>query len=537
MKKTLRLALVGLLAMSMLVGCGGAANSAQSTTNTKPADTAQTTDAAAGDKDITIAVEVDFTTMDPADTNDTLSGGIQRMIMDGLFGFDGEMKVIPLLATEYTANDTATEFTLKLREGVEFTDGTPWNAEAAIANLDRLADQTQGLKRNSLFKIIDHTEKISDYEIKIVLNEPFGAMINTLAHPAGVMVSPAALKEYGKEVSQHPVGTGMYKFVEWRPGESLKLEKNEKYWGGEVGFDSVTFKPVTESGTRVSMLQAGDADAIFPVPTESIEILGADATIKVQEAEGLVVRYLMMNTTKAPYNDVKVRQAINYAIDKEAYNQVVYNGHATPTQSIIAPAVQFYKANEAYAYDVEKAKALLAEAGYPNGFETTLWCNNTTANAKQAQFLQQQLGLAGIKVNIEAMENGTLQDKVTGIAAGTKGEDAGVELYMIGWSPSTGDADWGMRPLAAAESFPPTSYNISYYNNPAFDEQIYAGLKTADPEKRKEAYAKAQDIIWQDAPMAWLVVQHTTIALKDTVTGISIYPDGALNLTQGKMAK
>ena len=146
-------------------------------------------------KDITCAVNVDFTTMDPMDTSDTLSGGIQRMIMDGLFGFDDDMKIIPMLATGYTASDDATEFTITLREGISFTDGTPWNADAALANVAKWGDKELGLKRTTfLCNMLKSWEKIDDYTIKITLNEPFGAFISNLAHPACVIVSPSRSK-------------------------------------------------------------------------------------------------------------------------------------------------------------------------------------------------------------------------------------------------------------------------------------------------------------------------------------------------------
>ncbi|HEY5525285.1 MAG TPA: glutathione ABC transporter substrate-binding protein, partial [Clostridium sp.] len=490
-----------ILAMSILLtGCGSTGGQ----------------EASSGKKDIVIAINGDFVTFDPADTNDTLSCGGEKTMIEGLFGFDNDMKVIPALATEYKANDTADQFTFTLREGVEFTDGTPWNADAAIINFNRLADQTQGLKRNTLFKMIDHTEKISDYVIKIVLKEPFGAMINTLAHPAAGMISPAALEKYGKDVSQHPVGTGMYKFAEWRPGESMKIEKNDKYWNGNVAFDSVTFKPVKENDTRVAMLQSGDADFIYPVPTESIEKLKSDSTLSVNEEEGLSVRYLFLNNEKAPFNNIKVRQALNYAIDKDAYCKVVWDGFSTPTKSIIAPNVQYYKENDIYQYNIEKAKSLLKEAGIENGFTTTLWVGNSTSSVKSAEFIQQQLKLVGVTVNIESMDNGTLMSKVSNVKAGTSGADASIEMYIIGWSPSTGDADWGIRPIACKESFPPVSYNASYYNNPEFDNLIYDGLKTADPDKRAQAYVKAQDIIWKDVPMVWLGVDQNLWASKNT---------------------
>lgn len=535
-KKLIKILSLILILSMVLVGCAG--NKAQES----PAPTNEPA-AGANDKtaevktDIVIATAADFITMDPLDTNDTLSGGLQRAMMEGLYGFDHNMKLVPLLAESYEANENATEFTFKLRQGVKFTDGTDFNADAAKVNLDRAADQNQGLKRNSLFKMIANTEKIDDYTIKITLNQPFGAFVNTLAHPAALMMSPKAIEQYGKEVSQHPVGTGRYIFDSWTPGEKLVIKVNADYWQGAPEFTSMTFKPVTENGTRISMLQSGDADFIYPVPTEQIEALKSNKDITVTTIPSIITRYITLNTAKAPLDNVKVRQALNYAIDKDALVKVVYNGFAEPADSLLGPNVQFYSAQTPYTYNVEKAKALLAEAGYPNGFEISLWSNNNTTVVKGTQFVKQQLEAIGVKVNVQNMEAGTLDQQITGFAKGTPGDQVGVEMDYMGWSPSTGDADWGLRPLLASESFPPVSYNNSYYNNPEFDAAIQEALQTAVPEERKAAYEKAQKILWEDAPMIFLSVDQTSYASRNTITGLVTLPDGSLDVSQGKIVK
>lgn len=553
MKKRILACMLVLMMGAATIGCGSGDKKTEDTQNTTDTTTTKTVEIAAGesvsqDHDLVASVSVDFTTLDPLDTNDTLSGDVQRLMMDGLFGFDEDMNVVNMLAKDYEANDEATEFTFYLREGITFSDGTPWNAEAAKANFDRWADKSLGLRRTTfLSNVLDKTEIVDEYTIKVTLVKPFGAFVNNLAHPCTVCVSPAVIAKGSEEAAAHPAGTGQYKFVEWVAGEHLTLELNKDWWGydeeicdgkplaeSDAGFKTITFKPVAESATRVAMIQSGDADLIWPVPSENFEALSKDANVVAESDESIVVRYLFMNNQKAPFNDVRVRQAINYAIDKDAYCAVVKNGLATPADSIIGTNVQFHKANDVYKYDVEKAKELLAEAGYPDGFTTTLMFASTTANQKQAEFIKQQLEQVGITVELDGMENAILQDKVSKCTE--EGANAEVNMYTIGWSPSTGDADWGIRPLVAIESEPPMSYNICYYENEKVDELLYDALRTADPDKRAECYAEIQDIIWEESPLVCLAFDSNTWANNKNIINVGNMPDGGLWIRNARMA-
>ncbi len=531
MKKSRKLLAMVFSGALLLTSCGTSDSGGGSSAGTSSQDT-----------DVVAAVSLDFTTMDPVDTSDTLSGGIQRLIMDGLFGFDDDMNNIPMLATGFTANDDATEYVLTLREGISFTDGTPWDAAAAKANLDKLADTSRGLKRTSLLgPIIDTVEITGDYEVTVKLTQPFGAFIATLAHPACVMMSPKVLEKGDAECAAAPVGTGQYKFVEWESGDHLKVELNKDWWGYEAGladkdsgFKSVNFKVVTESATRVSMIQSGDAQFIWPIPTESYETLDADSNVKVYSDEGIVVYYLCMNTQKAPFDDIRVRQAMNYAIDKDAYITIIRNGLGTKATSLIGPAVAGYKKNEPIEYNVAKAKELLKEAGYEDGFEITQYYSSNSANEKTAQFMQQQLAEVGIKVNLvgqeSAITNALIQDCTK------PGSEAEVDIYHTGWSPSTGDADWALRPLLATEMCPPANYNISYFANEDYDALIHGALETADQDERNKLYAEAQDIIWEELPIVPLANSFNTWATSTNLENVKIYKDGAINIRNAKFA-
>lgn len=544
--------------MAVLAGCGGSSGGGETTAAGTASGGAVETSAAvevkegesvSQESDIIGAVNVDFTTLDPQDTSDTLSGGVQRMIMDGLFGFDDEMKLIPMLATEYTANEDATEFTIKLREGISFSDGTPWNAEAAKANFDRWGDKSVGLKRTTLLcNILDTTTVVDDYTVTVKLASPFGAFIETLAHPACVIMSPKVIEQGATACAEAPIGTGQYTFKEWIQGDHLTVELNKNWWGydaeicggtaladKDAGFKSITLKPVPESATRVAMIQSGDAQMIWPVPDENLAGLKADTNVTVTQEAGLVVRYLMMNNQKKPFNDKKVRQAINYAINKDAYVAVVKNGNSEPGTSVIAPKLQYYKGNDPYPYDIEKAKSLLTEAGYPDGFKTTLMFANTSANMKQGEFLKQQLSEVGIELELLSLESAIVNEKVQD--TNVPGAEAEVDMYVIGWSSSTGDADWGIRPLLASESEPPMSYNICYFENEELDGYLQDGLSTADRDKRGEAYAKAQDLIWEETPLVCLATDFNSMATSNKLVNVKMFPDNCLNIRNGKMVK
>ena len=392
-KRHVMRALVAAATALALTACGSTGSSdtskststasAASTSSGSEADTENTITIPAGesvsqDSDVTAMVAVDFTTMDPMDTSDTLSGGVQRMMMDGLFGFDENMQIIPMLATSYEANDEATEYTIHLREGVSFTDGTPWNADALIANVNKWADKSLGLKRTTfLCNVLDHAEKIDDYTVKIYLSQSFGAFISNLAHPATLIMSPKQIEAGEDACAQAPVGTGQYKFVEWVAGDHMKVELNKDWWGydadvcggtaladADAGFKSITFKPVAESATRVSAIQAGDAQIMWSVPTESVDTLKGDSNVSVGMGDSITVWYFFMNTQKAPFNDVKVREAMAYAINKEAYIQVVMNGYGSVATSMVGEEVQHYKGNDPYSYDPEAAVEELKADGW-----------------------------------------------------------------------------------------------------------------------------------------------------------------------------
>jgi len=484
-------------------------------------------------KDVVFAVASTFTTTDPYDANDTLSQAMAKSFYEGLYGFDKDMKMVPVLAEGYEVSKDGLAYTIKLRKGIKFHDGTDFKADAVKVNLDRVTNPENKLKRYGLYNNnIAKVEVVDDYTARITLKTPFSPFIAQLAHPSTVMISPAALKQYGnKDIAFHPVGTGPFKFVEWKSTDYLKVAKFDGYWRkGYPKVDTITWKPVVDNNSRAALMQTGEAHFTFPVPYEVAEVLKQKPDLEVVAAPSIVLRYLAMNTLQKPFDNVKVRQAINYAINKEALAKVAFNGYAFPAEGVAPQGVEYAVKMAPWPYDVAKAKQLLTEAGYPNGFETELWSgyNHTTAQ-KVTQFIQQQLQQIGIRTKITLLEAGQRVEKVE---SWQDPATAPVRLYYIGWSTSTGEADWALRPLLDSESWPPKLSNNAYYKNAKFDADIKNAQLTTDSAEKAKLYKDAQEVAWNDAPWAPLVVERLLSANNKKLTGMYVIPDASFNFNE-----
>ena len=477
-------------------------------------------------KDVTIAVEIALDSLDPYNTNSTLSQAVGKSYYEGLFMFDENLKIQPLLATGYEPSDDGLSYTIKLREGVKFQDGTDFTAEAVKAILERVLDKSNGLARYNQFSRIKQVEVIDPHTVKITLNEPFSAFINSLAHPSAMMISPTALKKWGKDITFHPTGTGPFEFVEWKPAEYVKVKKFDGYWQkGYPKVDTLTFRTVTDNNTRASMVQTGEAQFAYPLPFEQAKLLEKNDKLDVVAAPSIIARYISMNVQHKPFDDVRVRQAVNYAINKQALAKVAFAGYAAPSEGVVPQGVQYAKKMEPWPYDVKKAKELLKEAGYGDGFSTTLWsAYNDGTSAKVVQFLQQQLGQVGIKASVELLESG---QRVQRVQQAQVAKDAPVRMYYAGWSASTGEADWALRPLLATSGWPPVFNNTAYYSNKQVDEDIRKALLTTNDEEKTKLYADAQDQIWKDAPWAFLVTIKLLSVHNKNLSGFKVMPDGS----------
>ncbi|MFD1037290.1 glutathione ABC transporter substrate-binding protein [Virgibacillus byunsanensis] len=520
-RKTLSLlfAIVFVLTMA-IAGCSGN----DSTTTEDNGDNDSSGNSENSDSGTLIIAELsDATQLDPHMGTDIPSANVYHgKIYEGLVKQDKNMDVQPALATDWKRIDELT-WEFSLRKDVKFHDGTPFNAEAVKATFKRILDPELASSRAKLFEMITEFNIIDEHTIQLKTEYPFAPLLANLSHYSGGIISPSAIEEHGDELGQNPVGTGPFNFESWTPGQEIAIAKNENYWGDKAKVDNVIFKVIPEDSTRLGMVETGEAHIAEPVQITQLDRVEQSQSMKLSRTPGLGIDYIGFNTQKEPFDDVLVRQAINYAVDTDTILEGVYNNVGTEATAPMGPAVWGHNPDlEGYGYDPEKAKELLKEAGYPDGFKTTIWTNDNQARVDVSEVVQSQLKGVGIEVEIEVMEWGAYLDETS------KGEH---DMFVLGWSNMTGDADYNQYFLFHSDAKGAPG-NRSFYSNPKVDELINAGRMEGDPEERKKIYGEAQKIEMEDAPLLLLRNDEDLIALNNDVEGFWMHPAGLLMINE-----
>ncbi|MEN2767029.1 ABC transporter substrate-binding protein [Ornithinibacillus xuwenensis] len=471
-----------------------------------------------GKKTLVFGRGADSIQLDPSKVTDGESIYVTNQIYDTLVRYEEEnTEVKPALATEWEVSDDGLVWTFQLREGVTFHDGTEFTAEDVAFNFERWTTSAEfvyygymfGASEEDMGGIIESVEATGDYEVKITLSEPNAPFLQTLAMPPFGIASPDAVEESGEDYFKNPVGTGPFVFEEWVPDDSITLSKNEDYFGEVAKVDEVVFRVIPDNGARFMELQAGTIDLMTGLNPQDISTAEGDEALQVIRRPSMNVAYMAMNTDKeGPLADKRVRQAINLAVNKDQLIEL-YEGIGKAAKNPIPPSLWGYNDEiEDYGYDVEQAKALLAEAGYADGFDITL---HTFSNPRPympqpkvtAQAIQEMLG--AVNINVEIIES----DWDTHLATTENGEH---DMAFLGWTGDNGDPDNFMYVLLDKDNATVGSAgNIAFYKN----DELHDLLKTAqvemDQDVRTGLYLEAQEIIHEDAP--WLPIAHTTPAL------------------------
>ena len=481
-------------------------------------------------KEITVAIGAAFSTLDPYDCPDVLTRVVSKSIYEGLYTYDKDLKPVPELAESYEVSPDSRIYTIKLKKGVKFHNGEDFNAEAVKVNFDRFINPDNHLSRLSAYSMIERVDALDPSTVRFTLKQPMAGFITRLAATTPQMICPQYVKQYGKnkQLATRACGTGPYVFDTYSPTDGLHVKKNPNYRvPGLPKLDGIYWVPVVENATRAAMLRSGEAQYVTPMPVEQIAMLKDDKSIEIQTIPGLMSRYLSINNSVKPFTDKRVREAINYAINKEALCKVAYSGYAVPMEGIIPAGLPTHLKMGPWPYDPKKARELLKEAGYPNGFETTLWSgySNTTAS-KAVQFIQQQLAQVGIKVTTRLLEPGVRTSDVYSVK---NPKDAKVRLYYIGWSDSTMDPDLTIRPILDSREAPPRFMNAAYYNNPKLDAVLDKAAVEVNAEKRQALYNEAQEMVWKDAPWGFLLYEVNTAGANVHLKNFTIRADSGFD--------
>jgi glutathione transport system substrate-binding protein len=523
----LRLVAVGTSASTLAAMIASPATAMQSeATAVAEGQIAHPTAAPFVDRPFSVGLSVEPDNLDVQDTTSNSSASVDKCIYEGLVTLDHEMRVVNLLAESWEVSDDALEFTFVLHQGVTFHDGEPFNAEAVVRAFDRVLAEGSTLRRANYFSaVIDHVEAVDEYTVKFVASEPFAAMVATLAHPAGGIPSPTAAEAAGEDFGSNPVGTGPFRFVEWVRGDHITLEANPDYWNPELAaaVPSMTLRGMAEPSALGIAVQSGDATFAGPLEASQAQLLREDENVEVTETDGMTIYWVTLNNSKEPFNDVNVRQALNYGVNKEQVLMAGSLGEGYIADSPIARSVWGYAETGGYEYDPDRARELLAEAGYPDGFSTELWTSAT--HRDRAVAVQGQLAQIGVQAEVVQMESAALTEEQAKPV-----EESNIQMMMTQWSPSTGDADWALRPIYTEANWPPAGSTFSFFTDPEVETAIQQGLELPDPEERAAAYATALTRIMELAPNLFLYVPTYFGAISREAGGCTTQADGVVFL-------
>lgn len=484
--------------------------------------------AKSADNDIVIALQADATHLDPHVSSNGISNQITNEMYECLLAFDEDTNVVPALAKEWSVSDDGKAYTFVLNEGIQFHDGEPFNAAAVRAVYDRgLADDSLTLKRT--ISAWEDVTVDSEYQVTIHLKEPNNTFINKITQFRIVSPKAMAMENASDYLAKNSAGTGPFVLADRVDGGYTKLVRNENYWREGPTVDSLTFQVVPEDAARIAMLQTGEADVITPVPVTDVALIENDPSIIVDVAPATTYRYVTLNTEWAlpdgrkPFADKRVRQALNYAFDSEAYAKVVFNGYAKVPTSIFSDSIMYYSEQAPYTRDLEKAKSLMKEAGFEDGFDVEIIVDNTTIEQKGATFVQQQLADIGVNVKLLPNESTANAEKTSAPLESTT-----VQMWYVNWASGSYEADGSMRNILHGEKFPPNGYNTAFWNNAEFNQLLDDALKMSDQKEIAEAYAKAQAIAWEECPWIFLGNDNTINAYKTYVKGLQYKPGGTM---------
>ena len=491
---------------------------------------------------LTIVRPTDPVSLDPQLETTAPGAWVYFNMLEPLLTMDEKMQIRPALAASYEVL-SPTKVRFKLRPNVKFHDGTPLNAAAVKFTFDRALRGNPPARWASLAGSLSGAEVVDDLTVDVMTREPYGPILRTLAMYCTGIVSPTAVQKMGPDFSRAPVGTGPFKFVEWKTNTHVILERNPDYWGDKAPLDRVIFKVVPEEGARMIALQTGDADMVLlPAPAQ-LAALKRDPKYVVHEVVGGRVVFAGMHAGLAPLDDVRVRTALLHAVDRKAILENILEGSAVPARGVLAPSVFGFKdmqLDKLYPFDRARAKALLAQAGWTPGPDGILqkggqklslsWLAARGRYPKDGEIteaIQAMFKEVGVEAKVQFLEWATV---FTQFRAATLNQ----HMFTLGWVTSNADADYSLYALFHSKQVPPTGWNTSRYANPRVDALVEQARRSMNQTEREKLYGEVQDILAKE--MVWIPVYNTKeiVVTRASVKGFTVHPV-EYNLWLGKV--
>lgn len=465
------------LALIFTTACGG--NQTSTEDDSTENGTTESGNVVEGDDTLTVAIELDISSIDPAGHNETVTAYVTNMITSRLFTYDEEMNVQPQLAEswEYLSDN---ELKIKIHEGVKFHDGSEMKAEDVKASIERAVESP---KVAYVVNKVDNVDIVDDYTVIINTKTPFAPLIGNLVHPGCSILSK---KQIDSGDFEHINGSGPYKFVSWQSGNEIVLEKHGDYFEPDKAsdFEKLVYRVIPEGSSRTIALEAGDVDLVTALETNDYDRVNENQDLEIIERMANHIWYLALNVEKEPFDNKLVRQAMNYAVNKESVLEVAVDGHGKPLRSVTPEPVLGWVDNP-YEYNPEKAKEMLAEAGYGDGdLEVTI---NSYGDDKSAPVIQANFMEIGINAKVNNMDRGAFMEM------NNRGDH---QCSLNGWTTSP-DPDRFFASLLHSNGVGTNNY--ARYADPEMDKLIEEGSSTIDEATREKIYNKVHEKAMDDA--------------------------------------
>ncbi|WP_247880833.1 ABC transporter substrate-binding protein [Skermanella sp. TT6] len=476
----------------------------------------------AGAQTLRVGLQEDPDLLDPDLARSFVGRIVFTSLCDKLVDLGPDLDFVPQLATEWSWSPDNKALTLKLRQGVTFHDGEPFNAEAVKFNIERSLT-LPGSTRRSEIAAVTSVDVVDPYTVRLNLSEPFAPLLAALSDRAGMMISPKAAREAGENFSRAPVCSGPYKFVERVAQDRIVLEKFPQHWNASAyPLERVSYLPIPDTTVRLANLQSGGLDIIERTAPADLPTVRGDSSLRLEQATSLGYQGITLNVGNGPRaeqplgKDPKVREAFELAIDRTIVNQVGFEGEHTVGNQPVAPTNPYYaKSVPVPERDVERAKKLLEEAGHGR-VKVELMTPNAPDSLRVAEVIQALAGEAGFDVSVNATEF------ATGLDRQTRGD---FEAFLIGWS-GRADPDGNIHIFVSCKG----GLNDGKYCNPKVDEHLNAARTTTDAEARKAEYAKAAELYLADRQRIYMYHQNWFWAMTAALEGFKPHPDGMIRL-------